>query len=88
MGGITEQVKQMIMDMSIAVAFSILLVLLITSGVFKGWRAPLAVLLSIPLALSGVVLALILFWWRMELSCANRCLDAYRYCRHERYCID
>lgn len=67
-GGITEQVKQMIMDMSIAVAFSILLVLLIISGVFKGWRAPLAVLLSIPLALSGVVLALILFGGEWNLA--------------------
>ena len=61
LGGISEQVKQMIFDMSVAVAFSILLVLLITSSIFKGWRAPLAVLLSIPLALSGVVIALILF---------------------------
>ncbi|MGO4496221.1 efflux RND transporter permease subunit [Paenibacillus sp. 2RAB27] len=67
-GGITEQVKQMIVDMSIAVAFSILLVLLITSGVFKGWRAPLAVLLSIPLALSGVVLALMLFGGELNLA--------------------
>ena len=40
MGGISAQVKQMIFDMSIAVAFSILLVLLITSSIFKGWRAP------------------------------------------------
>jgi multidrug efflux pump subunit AcrB len=61
LGGISEQVKQMIFDMSVAVAFSILLVLLITSSIFKGWRAPLSVLLSIPLALSGVVIALILF---------------------------
>ncbi|MEH7106430.1 efflux RND transporter permease subunit [Bacillus sp. JJ1764] len=61
LGGISEQVKQMIFDMSVAVAFSILLVLLITSAIFKGWRAPLSVLLSIPLALSGVVIALILF---------------------------
>ncbi|SDO32512.1 Multidrug efflux pump subunit AcrB [Paenibacillus sp. yr247] len=68
MGGITQQVKQMIMDMSIAVAFSILLVLLITSAVFKGWRAPMAVLLSIPLALSGVVLALMLFGGEWNLA--------------------
>lgn len=54
--------------MSIAVAFSILLVLLITSAVFKGWRAPLAVLLSIPLALSGVVLALMLFGGEWNLA--------------------
>jgi multidrug efflux pump subunit AcrB len=58
LGGITEQVTQMIIEMSIAVVVSILLVLLITSFVFKGWKAPLSVLISIPLALSGVVLAL------------------------------
>ncbi|MBB6669310.1 efflux RND transporter permease subunit [Cohnella nanjingensis] len=58
LGGITRQVTQMIIEMTIAVAVSILLVLLITSFVFRGWRAPIAVLISIPLALSGVVLAL------------------------------
>ncbi|MDP4169968.1 MAG: efflux RND transporter permease subunit, partial [Bacillota bacterium] len=68
MGGISEQVKQMIFDMSVAVAFSILLVLLITSSIFKGWRAPLAVLLSIPLALSGVVIGLALFGGQWNLA--------------------
>ncbi|AIQ12590.1 efflux RND transporter permease subunit [Paenibacillus durus] len=58
LGGITEQVTQMIIEISIAVVVSILLVLLITSFVFRGWKAPFAVLISIPLALSGVVLAL------------------------------
>ncbi|MCY9667400.1 efflux RND transporter permease subunit [Paenibacillus alginolyticus] len=58
LGGITEQVSQMIMEMVIAVAVSILLVLMITSFIFKGWKAPFAVLISIPLALSGVVIAL------------------------------
>lgn len=48
----------MIFEMTIAVVISILLVILITSFVFRGWRAPVAVLISIPLALSGVVLAL------------------------------
>ncbi|GMK40781.1 swarming motility protein SwrC [Paenibacillus sp. CCS19] len=57
-GGITAQITQMIIEMTIAVVISILLVLLITSVVFKGWKAPLAVLISIPLALSGVVIAL------------------------------
>jgi multidrug efflux pump subunit AcrB len=58
LGGITQQVTQMVIEMIIAVVVSILLVLLITSFVFKGWKAPFAVLISIPLALSGVVLAL------------------------------
>ncbi|MFB9328706.1 efflux RND transporter permease subunit [Paenibacillus aurantiacus] len=57
-GGITAQITQMIIEMTIAVVVSILLVLMITSFVFKGWKAPLAVLISIPLALSGVVIAL------------------------------
>ncbi|MBD3919177.1 efflux RND transporter permease subunit [Paenibacillus sp. PR3] len=57
-GGITAQITQMIIEMTIAVVISILLVLMITSFVFKGWKAPLAVLISIPLALSGVVIAL------------------------------
>ncbi|WP_336883640.1 efflux RND transporter permease subunit [Priestia koreensis] len=68
MGGITQQVKDMIFDMSVAVAFSILLVLLITSAIFKGWKAPLSVLLSIPLALSGVVISLILFHGEWNLA--------------------
>ncbi|UQD53133.1 AcrB/AcrD/AcrF family protein [Bacillus methanolicus] len=68
MGGITDQVKQMIFDMSVAVVFSILLVLLITSSIFKGWKAPFAVLLSIPLALSGVVIALVLFGGEWNLA--------------------
>ncbi len=58
LGGITQQVTQMIIEIAIAVAVSILLVLLITSMVFKGWKAPIAVLLSIPLALSGIVISL------------------------------
>ncbi|BAU28385.1 multidrug efflux pump subunit AcrB [Aneurinibacillus soli] len=68
LGGISEQVKQMVIDMSIALAFSVLLVLLITSAVFKGWKAPLAVLLSIPMAVSGVVLSLILFGGEWNLA--------------------
>ncbi|KMY56178.1 acriflavine resistance protein B [Bacillus sp. FJAT-27231] len=68
LGGISEQVKQMIFDMAVAVAFSILLVLLITSSIFKGWKAPLSVLLSIPLALSGVVITLILFHGEWNLA--------------------
>lgn len=67
-GGITQQVKQMIVDMAMALTFSVLLVLLIISAVFKGWKAPLAVLLSIPLALSGVVLFLILFGGEWNLA--------------------
>jgi multidrug efflux pump subunit AcrB len=68
MGGISRQVTQMIEEMVIAVAVSILLVLLIVSFVFKGLKAPLAVLVSIPLALIGVVLALYLIHGQLNLA--------------------
>ncbi|MGG1516367.1 efflux RND transporter permease subunit [Paenibacillus oryzisoli] len=67
-GGITEQITQMIIEMSIAVVVSIMLVLMITSFVFKGWRAPMAVLMSIPLALSGIVIALYLIHGQRNLA--------------------
>ncbi|MDG0812690.1 efflux RND transporter permease subunit [Cohnella rhizosphaerae] len=60
MNGISKQVGQMIEEMIIAVSASILLVLLIVSFVFHGLKAPMAVLVSIPLALTGVVLSLYL----------------------------
>lgn len=68
MGGISQQVTQMVEEMIIAVAVSILLVLLIISFVFKGLKAPLAVLVSIPLALIGVVLALYLIHGQWNLA--------------------
>ncbi|MFC5530275.1 efflux RND transporter permease subunit [Cohnella yongneupensis] len=68
LGGISQQIRQMIVEMSIAVAVSILLVLFIISFVFKGLKAPLAVLVSIPLALIGVVLALKLIHGQWDLA--------------------
>lgn len=68
LGGISQQVTQMIEEMVIAVAVSILLVLLIISFVFKGLKAPLAVLVSIPLALIGVVLSLYLIHGQWNLA--------------------
>ena len=52
--GITQQVKQMIIEISIAVVVSILACLVHYQLRIRGWKAPLAVLVSIPLALSGV----------------------------------
>jgi multidrug efflux pump subunit AcrB len=60
-GGIPEQVKEMVYEMSIAISISILLVLLIVSAVFRGWKAPLSVLVCIPLAFIGSVWGLFLF---------------------------
>ncbi len=68
LGGISQQVAQMIEEMVIAVAVSILLVLLIVSFVFKGLKAPLAVLVSIPLALIGVVISLYLIHGQWNLA--------------------
>lgn len=67
-GGISTEVAQMILDMSLAIGFSLLLVLFITTMVFKGWRAPFAVLLSVPLALSGIVGALVLIGGQWDLA--------------------
>ncbi|WP_040948981.1 efflux RND transporter permease subunit [Gorillibacterium massiliense] len=68
LGGISQQVTQMVEEMVIAVAVSILLVLLIISFVFKGLKAPMAVLVSIPLALIGVVLSLYLIHGQWNLA--------------------
>ncbi|WP_251028436.1 efflux RND transporter permease subunit [Bacillus sp. ISL-18] len=66
--GAPQQVYEMIYEMAIALFFSILLVLLIISAVFRGWRAPLAVLVCIPLAFIGSVIAMIFF--RLEWNLA------------------
>lgn len=60
-GGISQQVKQMIMEMSLALALSLLLVLMIISAVFRGWQAPIAVLLCIPMAMIGSVWSMTIF---------------------------
>ncbi|WP_160719348.1 efflux RND transporter permease subunit [Bacillus sp. USDA818B3_A] len=66
--GAPEQVYQMIYEMSIALFFSILLVLVIISAVFRGWRAPLSVLICIPLAFIGSVVGMYIF--RLEWNLA------------------
>jgi multidrug efflux pump subunit AcrB len=48
----------MIYEMAIALSFSILLVLIIISAVFRGWKAPLSVLMCIPLSFTGSVIGL------------------------------
>ncbi|EKN62640.1 AcrB/AcrD/AcrF family transporter [Neobacillus bataviensis LMG 21833] len=55
LGGISQQVKQMVMEMSLALILSLALVLMIVSAVFRGWHAPAAVLICIPMALIGSV---------------------------------
>lgn len=60
-GGIPQQVKQMIWSIAFAGFLSVLLVLLIITSIFKGIRAPLAVLSSLPFALIGSVIFLFVF---------------------------
>ncbi len=67
-GGISQQVKQMVMEMGLALALSLLLVLMIVSAVFRGWQAPIAVLVCIPMALIGSVWSMTIF--RMEWNLA------------------
>ena len=66
--GAPQQVYQMIYEMAIALFFSILLVLLIVSAVFRGWRAPLSVLICVPLAFIGSVIGMYIF--RLEWNLA------------------
>jgi multidrug efflux pump subunit AcrB len=66
--GAPQQVNEMIYEMGIAIFFSILLVLLIVSAVFHGWKAPLSVLLCIPLAFIGSVFGMFIF--RLEWNLA------------------
>ena len=67
-GGIPQQVKQMIMEMSLALALSLLLVLMIVSAVFRGWQAPIAVLICIPMALIGSVWSMTIFQLEWNLA--------------------
>jgi multidrug efflux pump subunit AcrB len=67
-GGISEQVKQMVAEAAVALGVSILLVLLIVSFFFRGWKAPLSVLVCIPLALIGSVWGMVLFGKEWNLS--------------------
>ncbi|MBM7652342.1 efflux RND transporter permease subunit [Neobacillus cucumis] len=66
--GAPEQVYQMIYEMTIALFFSILLVLMIISGVFRGWKAPLSVLICIPLAFIGSVFGMFIFGLEWNLA--------------------
>jgi multidrug efflux pump subunit AcrB len=66
--GAPQQVYEMIYEMAIALFFSILLVLIIISAVFRGWKAPLSVLICIPLAFIGSVIGMFIF--RLEWNLA------------------
>ncbi|PET44370.1 acriflavine resistance protein B [Bacillus sp. AFS001701] len=66
--GAPEQVKEMIYEMAIALSFSILLVLSIISCVFRGWKAPLTVLICIPLAVIGSVAGMLIFQLEWNLA--------------------
>jgi hydrophobic/amphiphilic exporter-1 (mainly G- bacteria), HAE1 family len=67
-GGISQQMEQMIVDMAIALSISTLLVLFIVSTVFRGWKAPVSVLVCIPLLLIGSVWGMVLFGMEWNLA--------------------
>ncbi|MFF2499069.1 efflux RND transporter permease subunit [Peribacillus sp. NPDC058075] len=67
-GGISKQMKQMIAEMGAALSLSVLLVLMIVSAVFRGWHAPVAVMICVPLALIGSVWSMVIF--RLEWNLA------------------
>ena len=66
--GAPQQVYEMIYEMSIALFFSILLVLLIVSAVFRGWKAPVSVLICIPMAFIGSVIGMFIFGLEWNLA--------------------
>lgn len=68
MNGITAQVGQMIGEMAIALSVSVVLILLILSMVFRGWRAPLCVLAGIPFAFIGSIAGLVLTGGEWDLA--------------------
>ncbi|MFD0698770.1 efflux RND transporter permease subunit [Paenibacillus sp. GCM10027628] len=59
--GISAQADEMIQGIARALAVAILLVLLIISCFFRGWRAPSAVLICIPFAYIGGIIGMMLF---------------------------
>ncbi|MFF2446354.1 efflux RND transporter permease subunit [Neobacillus sp. NPDC058068] len=68
LGGISQQVTQMLMEMSLALILSLALVLMIVSAVFRGWHAPAAVLICIPLALIGSVWGMVILGMEWNLA--------------------
>jgi multidrug efflux pump subunit AcrB len=66
--GAPQQVYEMIYEMAMAIFFSVLLVLLIISAVFRGWKPPLSVLLCIPLAFIGSVIGMMIFQLEWNLA--------------------
>jgi multidrug efflux pump subunit AcrB len=66
--GAPQQIYEMIYEMGIASFFSILLVLFIIGAVFRGWKAPLSVLICIPLAFIGSVIGMVIFHLEWNLA--------------------
>ncbi|KRF42304.1 efflux RND transporter permease subunit [Paenibacillus sp. Soil787] len=54
-GGVSSQVREMILEAGIALLFSVILISLIVGIMFRGWRAPLSVIVSIPFAVVGAI---------------------------------
>jgi multidrug efflux pump subunit AcrB len=67
-GGVSAQVNEMLQGISLALAVAILLVLLIVSFFFRGWRAPLAILICIPFSYIGGIAGMALFGKEWDLA--------------------
>ncbi|MGG5253611.1 efflux RND transporter permease subunit [Neobacillus sp. SM06] len=68
LAGAPQQVYEMVSEMAISLFFSILLVIFIVSTVFRGWKAPLSVLICIPFAFIGSVFGMLIFGLEWNLA--------------------
>ena len=59
-GGENEEMRRSFRDLAFAFALALVLVYMILAAQFESFRHPLIILMSVPLALSGAVLALVL----------------------------
>ncbi|WP_261305230.1 efflux RND transporter permease subunit [Paenibacillus andongensis] len=54
-GGVSSQVREMILEAGISLLFTVILISFIVGIMFRGWRAPLSVIVSIPFAGVGAI---------------------------------
>ncbi|WP_433744458.1 efflux RND transporter permease subunit [Falsibacillus pallidus] len=57
-GGFTKQMREMTLTIVFTSILALLLILMVIHSIFKGFRAPLAILLSLPMAISGSIIGL------------------------------
>ena len=67
-GGVKEQMEEGFQDMGIAILLAIVIVFLIMAIAFRSWLTPMLIMLSLPLASIGAVLALLITGRPMGMS--------------------